>query len=163
MELTIRKYSDQDLEQMKMIWNEIVEEGTSFPEEKILTLKEARNFFANKTCASVALNNTEVVGLYIIQPNNIGRCEHIANASYGVKSTCRGKGIGKRLVEHSLQTARSLGFRIMQFNAVTTTNERAIQLYKKLGFTALGKIPGGFKQKDGQYVDIIPFFKEIKK
>ena len=36
-----------------------------------------------------------VLGLYILHPNNVGRCGHIANASYAVSSAARGKGIGR--------------------------------------------------------------------
>ena len=40
----------------------------------------------------------EIVGLYILHPNNIGRCGHICNANYTVKDTVRGQGVGKAIV-----------------------------------------------------------------
>ena len=46
----------------------------------------------------------------------------------------------------------------MQFNAVVSTNEPALRLYKKLGFQQLGVIPGGFRMKDGTFEDIIPHY-----
>jgi ribosomal protein S18 acetylase RimI-like enzyme len=103
----------------------------------------------------------EIVGLYILHPNNIGRCGHIANASYAVKADQRGKRIGEKLVVHSLEMAKQEGFQIMQFNAVVANNKGAISLYKKLGFKELGTIPGGFKMYDGTFVDIIPFYLEL--
>src|SRR5699024_3189265 len=103
----------------------------------------------------------EILGLYIVHPNNIGRCGHIANASYGVKSGQRGRRIGERVVVDSLEVAGNLGFRIMQFNVVAVTNKGAIHLYKKLGFKPLGIIPNGFRQKSVDYVDIMPFYIEI--
>ena len=161
MGLLIRKYTEADLSCMVTILNEIVEEGMAFPEEELLTLEEAQSFFAKQSYTGVAEENGEILGLYIVHPNHVGRCGHIANASYAVRSDQRGKGIGEKLVIDSLEIARLLGFRIMQFNAVVVTNEGAIHLYKKLGFTALGVIPNGFKQKDGNYVDMIPFYIEI--
>lgn len=163
MAITVREYTAADLPYMMAIWNNIVEEGMAFPQEEPLKLEEARSFFAAQSYTGVAEANDEVLGLYIVHPNNVGRCGHIANASYGVKSGQRGKGIGEKLVVDSLETAKSLDFRIMQFNAVMTANKGAIHLYKKLGFTPLGVIPGGFKQKDGHYVDMIPFYIEVDK
>ena len=161
MVIMIRKYTEADLPHMITIWNEIVDEGMAFPEEKPLTIEEARSFFAKQSYTGVAEENGDILGLYIVHPNNVGRCGHIANASYGVKSDQRGKRIGEKLVIDSLKIAGSLGFRIMQFNAVVTANKGAIHLYKKLGFTSLGVIPGGFKQKDGCYVDIALMYIEI--
>src|SRR5690625_4421751 len=161
MGLTIRKYTEADLSYMVTIWNKVVKEGMAFPQEEPLTLNEARSFFAKQSYTGVAEEDGKILGLYIVHPNHVGRCGHIANASYAVRSDQKGKGIGEKLVIDSLEIARSLGFRIMQFNAVVVTNEGAIHLYKKLGFTALGVIPNGFKQKDGSYVDMIPFYIEI--
>lgn len=161
MNIVVRKYEKSDVPQMVEIWNEIVNEGKAFPEEDPLSHEDAYLFFQEKTFAGVAVENGEILGLYVIQPNNVGRCGHIANASYGVKSNQQGKGIGEKLVLHSLEAAASFGFRIMQFNAVVTTNEAAIHLYKKLGFHSLGVIPGGFRQRNDKYVDIMLFYKVI--
>jgi len=161
MNIIIRKYANKDLLQMKNIWNAVVEEANSFPQDKLLTDKEAEDFFAGQSYTGIAEDNGEIVGLYIIHPNNIGRCGHIANASYAVKNGQRGKHIGEALVINSLQIASSLSFRILQFNAVVATNFGAIHLYNKLGFKQLGTIPGGFRMNDGKYEDIIPFIKEL--
>ena len=161
MGIIIRKYSDTDLGAMTKIWNHIVTEGQYFPQENNLSDKEAAAFFADQTFSGVAEEDGEIVGLYILHPNNIGRCGHIANASYAVIADQRGKRIGEKLVVHSLERARESGFRIMQFNAVVANNKGAIHLYKKLGFKELGTIPGGFKMDDGSFVDIIPFYIEL--
>ncbi len=70
----------------------------------------------------------------------------------------RGRQIGEKLVRHCMEKGRELGFGILQFNAVVKTNEAALHLYQKLGFTRLGVIPGGFLMKDGRYEDIIPHY-----
>ncbi|QQK75458.1 GNAT family N-acetyltransferase [Salicibibacter cibarius] len=161
MSIIIRPYTEADVSHMLTIWNDIVEEGMSFPQEEPLTLEGAQSFFAEQSYTGVAEENGEILGLYIVHPNSEGRCGHIANASYGVKAGQRGKRIGEKMVIDSLGIAGSLGFRIMQYNAVVVANKGAIHLYKKLGFTSLGVIPDGFKQKDGNYVDIVPFYIEI--
>ena len=103
----------------------------------------------------------EILGLYILHPNNVGRCGHISNASYAVKSAARGKHIGEMLVKDCLTQGRMCGFRILQFNAVVRTNRAARHLYEKLGFKQLGVIPGGFLMKDGHYEDICPYYREL--
>lgn len=156
--MNIRAYLESDLPQMTGIWNEIVREGNAFPQEEELSLEEAAAFFAGQSFCGVADGAGELLGLYILHPNNIGRCGHLCNASYAVKSGKRGLHIGKQLVMHCMDTAKSLGFRVLQFNAVVCTNEAALRLYQTLGFTQLGSIPGGFRLKDGSYTDIIPHY-----
>lgn len=146
---------------MVEIWNEVVKDGVAFPQEETLNLESGTAFFAEQTHCGVAVENGEVLGLYILHPNNIGRCGHIANASYAVSSAARGKGAGHLLVEDSLVQGRVHGFRVMQFNAVVATNAGARHLYEKLGFVQLGTIPGGFRMPDGTYADICPYYHEL--
>ena len=68
---------------------------------------------------------------------------------------------GEKLVKHSLEKGKELGFRLLQFNAVVKTNLSAIHIYEKLGFVQLGTIPGGFLRKCGEYEDIILFYHEL--
>ncbi len=161
MSITVRAYETADLPAITAIWNEIVYEGTSFPQDVPLDAVSAAEFFAMQSRTAVAEEDGKILGLYILHPNNVGRCGHTANASYGVAKSARGKGVGEQLVRDSLAAGKALGFRILQFNAVVKTNERALCLYKKLGFTPLGVIPGGFYMKDGHFEDIIPFYKEL--
>ena len=159
--LTVREFTEKDIDQMIVIWNFIVEEGNAFPQEELLTRETAIDFFGGQTFTGVAVEGDQVLGLYILHPNNIGRCGHISNASYAVKSGNRGKKIGYRLVTHSMETGKKCGFSILQFNAVVATNKAALALYENIGFTQLGVIPGGFRMKDGSYEDIIPQYIEL--
>lgn len=161
-EIQIRKYGEKDIPAMVKIWNEVVEDGIAFPQLKVLTEESGREFFAQQTYCGVAEGEAgEVLGLYILHPNNVGRCGHICNASYAVKSTVRGQGVGKAIVTDCLEKAKEIGFRVLQFNAVVKSNTTALKLYQKLGFTQLGTIPGGFLNKDGVYEDIIVHYKEL--
>lgn len=156
--MNVRKYEEKDLPRMAEIWNQVVEDGIAFPQLETLTVDSARDFFAAQSFSAVAEEDGEILGLYILHPNNEGRCGHIANASYAVDRAARGKGAGKALVSHCLETAAALGFRLMQFNAVVKSNLGAIHLYEKLGFVRIGEVPGGFLMKDGHYEDIILFY-----
>ena len=144
---------------MCAIWNEVVEDGIAFPQEDLLDDVSGKEFFDAQTYCGVAeTEEGKVVGLYILHPNNIGRCGHIANASYAVSSSCRGIHIGEKLVSDCLAKAKEYGFRVMQFNAVVESNVHARHLYERLGFIQLGTIPGGFRMKDGHYENICPYY-----
>lgn len=158
MGILVRKYENRDLPEMREIWNSVVEEGISFPQTDPMDEQEAKLFFAEQSFTAVAADGGTVVGLYILHLNNIGRCGHIANASYAVKAGQRGRHVGEALVKHSLKTAAALAFKLMQFNAVVATNTGAVHLYKKLGFQQLGTVPKGFRLKDNTYADILLFY-----
>ena len=160
MDMIIREYTRDDAEEAAVIWNHIVEEGIAFPQTDCLTKESADAFFSEQSFTGTAFDRHSgaMVGLYILHPNNVGRCGHICNASYAVKWDMRGRQIGEKLVRHCMEKGRELGFGILQFNAVVKTNEAALHLYQKLGFTRLGVIPGGFLMKDGRYEDIIPHY-----
>lgn len=161
--MTIREYHVADLDGMIAIWNEVVEAGDAFPQEEPLTHETGTGFFASQTYVGVAVGEGgKIMGLYILHPNNIGRCGHIANASYAVSSSCRGQHIGEKLVLDCLEQAKAHGFGILQFNAVVEGNVHARHLYERLGFTQLGMIPGGFRMKDGSFANICPYFREIQ-
>lgn len=158
MNLVIRKYRPMDLPDLIQIWNQVVAAGNAFPQEDGLTPESGASFFAQQSYCGVAVQNGAICGLYILHPNNVGRCGHIANASYAVSEDARGCGVGEELVRDCMARARELGFRILQFNAVVASNLPAIRLYEKLGFVRLGTIPGGFRDGAGTYRDIIPFY-----
>lgn len=163
MNIKIRAYTEADLLSMIRIWNEVVEDGVAFPQEEFLTLETGKDFFADQTYNAVAedVDTGKVYGLYILHPNNIGRCGHICNASYAVSQDYRGLHIGEKLVSDCLMQGKAHGFRVMQFNAVVASNIHARHLYERLGFVQLGIIPKGFRMKDGHYEDICPYYHEL--
>lgn len=163
MNIIIRGYSENDTNKMVEIWNEVVEDGVAFPQEELLTEQSGKKFFAEQTYSAVAENTEtgEVLGLYILHPNNIGRCGHICNASYAVSRTARGLHIGEKLVKDCLTQGKQHGFGVLQFNAVVESNTHARHLYERLGFVQLGVIPKGFRMKDGHYENICPYYHEL--
>ena len=159
--MLIRKYRSEDLEQMTEIWNEVVEDGIAFPQEELLNLITGAEFFASQSYCGVASEDDKVYGLYILHPNNVGRCGHICNASYAVASYARGKHIGEKLVLDCISTAKEIGFKILQFNAVVESNIHARHLHERIGFKQLGVIPDGFRMKDGHFENICPYYIEL--
>ena len=158
MAIIIKPYEKKYIKESIAIWNEIVDEGIAFPQEERLAEDTGDEFFNAQSYTGLAFDDEsgDIVGLYILHPNNVGRCGHICNASYAVKSDVRGKHVGEKLVLDCLTKGKELGFRILQFNAVVATNIHARHLYQRLGFKELGIIPGGFRMPDGSYEDIVP-------
>ena len=161
--MRVRAYEDKDLKMMIQIWNEVVTDGIAFPQEELLNEETGAAFFASQTYVAVAENESDhtILGLYILHPNNVGRCGHICNASYAVSSASRGQHIGEKLVLDCLKQGKAHGFKILQFNAVVESNLHARHLYERLGFIQLGTIPGGFRMKDGHYENICPYYREL--
>ncbi len=162
MNIKVRMFEDTDIKSVIDIWNTVVMDGNAFPQEECLNEESGIVFFRSQTYTGVAYDeNGDVVGIYILHPNNVGRCGHICNASYAVKKDLRGHHIGEQLVLDCKIQANRHGFKILQFNAVVRTNLAALHLYEKLGFKQLGVIPNGFRLDDGSYEDIIPHYCEV--
>ncbi|MBQ3432449.1 MAG: GNAT family N-acetyltransferase [Clostridia bacterium] len=161
--MNIGEYTQNDLNKMLEIWNKVVEDGIAFPQEELLNTDTGAHFFAAQSYCGVAKDDGNIVGLYILHPNNVGRCGHICNASFAVDAACRGRHIGEKLVLDCLKNAKRLGFKILQFNAVVESNIHARHLYERLGFTPLGMIPRGFRMKDGHFENICPYYIDLEK
>ena len=162
-DIEIRRYEERDIPEMINIWNEVVKEGVAFPQEDLLTEEKGKIFFSGQSYCGVAVdkNTGEVLGMYILHPNNVGRCGHIANASFAVSSKSRGLHIGEKLVKDCILKAYDNGYKVLQFNAVVATNVHARHLYERVGFKQLGIIPNGFRLKNGKYEDICPYYIEV--
>ena len=158
MELQIRSYTADDIKAMVRIWNEVVEAGDAFPQVTPLTEQNADEFFSAQTATMVADVNGIIFGMYILHPNGIGRCAHIANASFAVASASRGLGLGRKLVENCIETCGKKGFRGLQFNAVVENNLHARHLYERLGFVRIGMVPRAFRMKDGSFENICLYY-----
>lgn len=161
--VTVRRYRDSDIQEMLDLWNVIIDSGNAFPQDEKLNLENGKEFFSSQSWCGVAEHSGKILGLYILHPNNVGRCGHICNASYAVNPDVRGMGIGEALVRDSLKIADQLGFAIMQFNAVLASNLPAYNLYVKLGFRELGSIPNGFRHNDGSFEAIRLFYYPLQK
>jgi ribosomal protein S18 acetylase RimI-like enzyme len=93
----------------------------------------------------VACSEGTLLGMYRYGAAMPGRGAHVCTATFVVARAARGRGIGRALVVHCLDAAQAAGFRAMQFNQVVSTNRAALALYRSLGFTEVGCIPGAFR------------------
>ncbi|MFN0157831.1 MAG: N-acetyltransferase family protein [Bacteroidota bacterium] len=152
--LEIRKATKVDFDAIWEIFHEVVRKGETFVNDPATTKEEARAFWmADGIATYVASLDGQIVGSYILKANQPGLGSHVANAGYIVKSGVEGKGIGRAMCEHSMSEARNAGFTAMQFNMVVSRNERAVALWKSLGFSIVGTLPKAFRHKTLGLVD----------
>jgi len=156
--ITIRDHLPDDLLAITNLFNAIVSNGTSFMSEETLSVAAMSSTIALMRYTAVALKDNVVIGCYWIHDNMPGRGSHIANATYCVGLSHRNQGIGRALAEHSLASARIMGYRGMQFNGVVCTNAPSVHLWESLGFIRVGIIPGGFRASNEQYQDIAIYY-----
>jgi len=161
--MSIRKANANDLNAIWEIFEQVVTSGDTFAFSPGTSKAELPGFwFAPSMETFVAEVDGKVAGSYFMKPNQPGLGAHIANCGYMVHPDQRGKGIGGDLCRHSLQIAKVLGYRGMQFNLVVSTNTGAVALWQRLGFRIIGTIPGGFKHQKLGYVDAYIMFREIR-
>ena len=158
----IRKYEEKDMVAIQSLWNSIIDEGESYIYTEHFSSDKIAQMLESQDAVYCAVNEADkVIGFYILHPNFAGRASHIANAAYAVNKNDRGVGIGKMLGSHSLRTAKDLGFRAIQFNAVVSTNIGAVQLWESLGFTRIGEIPEAFEKNDGKLVPLYIYYRSL--
>ncbi len=102
-----------------------------------------------------------LLGTYIIKANQPGLGSHVCNCGYVVTPEAQGKGVASAMCEHSQREAVSMGFLAMQFNLVVSTNERAVRLWKRLGFHVVGTLPRAFRHVRLGLVDALVMYKEL--
>jgi ribosomal protein S18 acetylase RimI-like enzyme len=102
-----------------------------------------------------------ILGTYYMRTNQAGGGCHVCNCGFMTSVSATGRGIARRMCEHSLAHARSRGYQAMQFNFVVSTNERAVRLWQSLGFQTVGRLPRAFNHPAQGYVDALVMFQPL--
>ncbi|HET7294065.1 MAG TPA: GNAT family N-acetyltransferase [Vicinamibacteria bacterium] len=146
MPILVRPAEVRDEEAVLSITRELAADGTTYVFEPDTSDDALRAYWLAPGGRNfVAERDGVVAGCYVLRANHAGRGAHVANASYAVASRAWGTGVGRAMAEHSLEQARAAGFEAMQFNLVVSTNERAVALWKALGFAIVGTLPRVFR------------------
>jgi L-amino acid N-acyltransferase YncA len=135
----------------------VLRAGKTFPHDPAITEVDARGAWVEQSQAVMVAVDAAgaLVGSYYLRSNFLALGAHVSNAGYVVAERSRHQGIGSRLCQHSLQEARRLGFRLMQFNLVVNTNTAGIRCWQRNGFQVVGTLPEAFRQKQLGYVDAL--------
>ena len=154
--LLLRRATDADWPAIWTVFRTVVAGGDTYAYAPDTPEAAARRVWMGPGIATyVAERGGEVVGTYGLKPNQPALGAHVANAGYMVRPGAFGGGVGTAMCEHSLAEARAAGYRAMQFNAVVSTNTRAVALWRRLGFAVIGTVPEGFRHRELGYVDLL--------
>ncbi len=161
--IEIRPATKVDFEQIWLIFSEVVSRGNTYAFSPKTSKSEAYKIWMDvPQITYVAVKTNNILGTYYLKPNQPGLGYHVCNAGFMVAASARGQGIGRLMGEHSLKTARHLGFKAMQFNFVVSTNQQAIKLWQNLGFKIVGTLPHAFQHQELGFVDVYVMYQELR-
>lgn len=160
--LNIRKAELRDAAAIAAIILPTIREGATYTLERNMSEAEALAYWmAPDKETFVAEEQGVILGTYYMRPNQAGGGGHVCNCGYMTLAAATGRGIARRMCEHSLEHARSRGYRAMQFNFVVSTNERAVRLWRSLGFEIVGRLPAAFRHPSAGYVDALVMYQQL--
>ncbi|MDQ4086437.1 MAG: GNAT family N-acetyltransferase [Pseudomonadota bacterium] len=160
--MLIRKAEAADAPAISAIIMPTIREGATYALDPDLTEAEALAYWMGADKETfVAVDEGAIVGTYYTRPNQRGGGRHVCNCGYMTSTAAAGRGVARRMCEHSLEHARASGFKAIQFNFVVSTNERAVRLWQSLGFDIVGRLPGAFKHPQEGFVDALVMYKTL--
>jgi ribosomal protein S18 acetylase RimI-like enzyme len=160
--LILREAARSDFDAVWSILEPIIRAGETYTLDQEMGRDAALAYwFSEAHEVFVAEEDGAVLGTYYLRANQKGGGSHVANCGYMTASTAMGKGVARTMCEHSLERARSRGFKAMQFNFVVESNERAVRLWQSYGFTILCRLPKAFLHPQLGYVDAFVMFREL--
>ena len=160
--MLVRAAAATDFDAIARILCPVIEAGETYAlppewtEQQILAY-----WFSSSHQVFVAENEGMVIGTYYLHPNQQGGGAHVANCGYVTSSSATGQGVARAMAAHSLQQAKQDGFLAMQFNFVVSTNDRAVQLWQRLGFAIVGRLPKAFRHPHLGFVDALVMYRTL--
>ena len=152
--MIIRPAVESDFAAMWPIFQAVVATGATYVFAAQTSQEDAFAYwFAPGVSSYVAEENGQVIGMYKLIANQRDLGAHVANASFMVAPAHGGKGTGREMGRHCLCEAKRAGYLALQFNFVVSTNEAAVSLWRKLGFSIVGTLPLAFRHSSLGYVD----------
>ena len=161
--MRIRDFAEADWDQVWPIVRDVVRASDTFTYDPDMTPAEAHDVWVQSPpgLTVVAVDGDRVLGTAQMGPNRPGPGSHVSTASFMVAADARGRGIGEALCRFALEWARERGYAGMQFNAVAESNGSAVELYKRLGFTIIGTVPGAFAHPSLGRVGLHVMYREL--
>lgn len=140
----------------------VLRAGETYPQPPDIGYEAAMSYwFAPGHSVFVAEEGGDILGSYYLRANQPGQGAHVANCGYIVRPDARGRGVGRRLGEHSYAEAKRRGFTAMQYNFVVSTNTAAVHLWQALGMEIIGTLPGAFAHPTKGFVDAYVMYRRL--
>ena len=160
--ITVRPAGSGDADAVWKILEPTIRAGETYTLPRDMTREQALAYWlAPGNEVFVAEENAEVVGTYFLHANQKGGGSHVANCGYITSVHSTGRGVARAMCAHSLEHAKTRGFRAMQFNFVVGTNQRAVRLWQSFGFEIVGRLPGAFQHPTAGYVDAFVMYRRL--
>ncbi len=160
--MKIREANPSDAKAIASIIMPTIRDGTTYTLNPVLSEVEALAYWMGPDKQVFVVDDeAKIVGTYYLRPNQSGGGRHVCNCGYMTAAGATGRGIARRMCEHSLEQARLNGYRAMQFNFVVSTNERAVRLWQSLGFEIVGRLPAAFNHPQLGYVDALVMYRSL--
>ena len=156
----IRPAATDDRPAIERMAREVVEAGEMFPFDDVEDT--LAYWYDPRGRVFVAELDGAVAGSYVLKPIQPGRGAHIANAGYMTLEAFRGRGVGRAMGEHSIATARDMGYVGLQYNFVVATNHAAVRLWAELGFAVVGRLPRAFRRPSGELADALVMHRPLR-
>ncbi len=100
-----------------------------------------------------APDDDEVIGMLSLEGAPLLRLYDVARRNMAVTPSRRGHGVGRALVQYATEVADASGL-IRKIELLTrANNERAIRLFKSVGFIEEGRLRERLRREDGTYLD----------
>ncbi len=132
----------------------------SYPDENSLDPEQAARYLQKKTESPNEIELLAVVGGTIVGLAGIEavgtkyKVRHRADFGISVLREYWGLGLGRALTEACIRCAKEAGFEQLELNVVAE-NERALSLYRSVGFTEFGRNPKGFRSRTSGFQELI--------
>jgi L-amino acid N-acyltransferase YncA len=160
--LLIRPAAANDTAAIARIIVPTIRAGETYALDRDMTEADALAYWLGRDRSTfVAEEGGAIVGTYYLRANATGGGRHVCNCGYVTRAEATGRGVARAMCLHSMEQARQLGYRGMQFNFVVSTNERAVALWQSLGFTIVGRLPQAFRHPSLGYVDALVMFRVL--
>ena len=160
--MNIRLSTNDDRDAIWAILEPMIRRGETYPLPRDMSREAALEFwFSAEKETFVYEENGAVLGAYFLKANQQGGGAHVANCGYVTAEQAQGRGIARAMCLHSLERAKQRGFRAMQFNFVVSTNERAVKLWRDLGFEIVGRLPEAFRHPELGLVDAFVMYQHL--
>lgn len=160
--IQIRPTVEADKDSVWQIIKAVIAGGDTYvfdpdtPEDEMLAY-----WFSPEKRIYVAEDDGEILGTYWLKANQPDLGSHVGNGAYMVSPNAKGKGIGRKMAEHSIEEARRLGFHSIQFNFVVKSNKIAVNLWKSVGFEVIGEIPDAFNHKQNGLTNALIMYRKL--
>jgi GNAT superfamily N-acetyltransferase len=152
--MRIRETESSDRDALWSMLHPVFRAGDTYAIDPDISREDALAYWTAHH-AYVAEIDGDIVGTLYIRPNQQGGGAHVCNCGYITARGAEGRGVARAMLAFSLEEAKQLGFEAMQYNFVLATNARAIDTWKRAGFTEIGRIPRAFRLPSGSYTDAL--------